>query len=646
MKLPRSVSVLVAGHRNVGLARDGAQGGAKHPAFVTLDAVLEQFASMARPSAVTDALFPAALYRPGDASVRVLTGQRDGVDQYAIGVAHGLGLPVDLLVPDSVLPAWQPLADRTLALGCPAEILAQDETPYAIRDNLALAYADILVAVWDGQVARDRAGGVARLLQRAVVAGLPVLWINLDGELLHMNGLSVDERCLHLLRQIEPDEALLRGLFLPCAPGHEVLIPALRQRFNPLDKTFTRPGKETHMLARYAKEQRGLSWLEARTGVIMEYMSAFFRGDRPAMGRAVRKGVTGTAVASHFGPAQHNPFASDAAIERAATNEPERSARAELDGRFAWCDMRANIAGGKHRSSVWLLYLLSSFAVLMAIAGFVHGDEREGRWEIAYPIAELLSLTCIIALVWIAKRNQWHRSWFGHRFMAEQIRSLVMTQWFFAAPAPFQERLFDVPAHADARQRRSILRNAELWLLQRTLSADGLPRTRPGYELASAGRSELASYLCSVIAHQHSFHEVNEARMERLHKSMHYTADTLFCIAGFAVVAHFVLSYFDIRALQWLLILMTGFGPALAASLHGIATKLEIARLAAQSHKASRNLDVLAKVVAPAIGRPDDHDWQAMARLRDDAIEVGTIMSNENEQWRQLIQDQVTEFPA
>lgn len=642
--LPRSIAVLVAGHRGHPPGAPAAHRETGAAAFSTLDAVLEHCARLCKSPAETDELFPPLLYRSGDVSIRVLTGQAEGIEQHTIRVAQELGLPVDLLVPDTVLPDYRTGCARTVAFGCPQETLRTEDTAFAMRDELALSYADVLVAVWDGESPRGENGGVARLVQRAVLAGLPVLWIDLTGRCHTVDAKRLTEEFQYRLRGPVPERGLLRGLFVHCHHEAGILIEALRQRLNPLDRTRVVQNEESELLAHYARERHGLTPIDCRAGSIQEFMSALFRLNRPAMVRSIRKMLLGAPMTAYFGPAGHDPLG-DAAGQQPGTGPSieEPSARPiGLRARFAWCDVRANMAGGKHRSSIWLLYVLSSLAVVAAVAGVLGIGPQGSGIELLWPASEALCIFVIVSTVLWSRRNRWHRCWLGHRFIAEQIRYLVMMQPFLATPAPFRDPLF---VRTDAPHKGHVLASAELWLIQRTLSSEGLPQRYSGYELASAAPATLARYLRRVIRHQSAFHKSTRKRAEEIHEHMHWTANGLFYLAVTGVALHFLLHWLDVNNPTWLL-LLTASCPAIAAALHGIATKLEIARIAAQSQRVRSRLVTMALTVSRAVRLAGPGDWTAMVRLRADALEAASLLSHENEQWRDLIRYQITEIPA
>jgi hypothetical protein len=627
--LPRTISVLVAGHRQERLDSYADSPGQTCPALLALEAVLAHCSQLCTWPGHIDAFFPPTLYKSGNASVRVITGQADGVDQFTIDTTRRLRLPIDLVAPDAVLPQYRDICEHAVAFGCPSGQLPYDDTPHAMRDELVLSYADVLVAVWDGQPSPSRSSGVVWLIRRAVIAGLPVLWIDMQGQSHCVRSAQITEECLYRLSRPEPEDDLLRSLFMPCNGSQGILIESLIQRLNPLDEAHVVQNEESKLLRYYASEHYGPLLLECRAGAVQEFMTALFGLNRTGVLHSLRKMLMGAPMRAYFGPAGHDPLDTHTAPDSAPAPHANHE---DLKHRFAWSDMRANAAGGRHRSSIWMLYSLSSLAVLAAVMGVVGPC-----LGMLYEVLEAVFLLSIVGTVVWSRRRRWHRTWLGHRFMAEQIRYLKMLQHFLAAPAPFREPLF---VTTGKRHRGRCLVSAELWLLQRIVSTQGFPLCYRNYELRGADLSKLSDYLRSVIRDQARFHKDTRESKEKMHESLHILSIVLFCLALIGVPLHFV----DHDA-HWPL-LLTAFCPAFGAALHGIATKLEIARIAAQSQQLRSRLVTMGLAVSRARRVASSGSWESAVRLRTDAIEVASMLSQENVQWRNLIRHQVTEIPA
>ncbi len=68
-------------------------------------------------------------------------------------------------------------------MGAPEENQKLPPEAYGLRDEIALAFSDVLIAVWDGNAAQGITGGTVRLIRDALLQRKPVIWINTDGSI-------------------------------------------------------------------------------------------------------------------------------------------------------------------------------------------------------------------------------------------------------------------------------------------------------------------------------------------------------------------------------------------------------------------------------------------------------------------------------
>jgi hypothetical protein len=633
-RLPRSISVFVAAQRP---EVEAVPNPAADPALATLDRVLQELAAMRDCPAYVNMLFPESLYDPGQLTIRVVTGEAHGIEQHAIHEAQRQGLHVDLVVPDKLRASSRSPARRSVALGCPRKVLRETDGPDAIRDELALRYADMLVAVWDGLQQRGSAGRIARLIQHAVEAGLPVLWIDTMGATRKVAEALVTDHRLYQLSRPESEEGLLKSLFEDCDLKDGVVIEPLQRRLNPLQDKLVVPNRETSMLALYAAERSKHAWLEARAGFLHNVMEAVFSFDLKKLVHSFVKLARGAGT-------EKNEARDTESVDEPSSAANAQDTSGDLHLHFSWTDTRATFAGEKHRSAIWLLYMFSATAVLASVCGILAGEKGRNGWG---PWIEIALIGSVIIVYWHARRRRWHRFWLGHRFMAEQFRYLQVLQPFLAVPGPFQEPLF---VHSDSSGGAHRLRSAELWILQRVLSAVGLPTSYQHYEFANADRRMLACRLLASIDDQLVFHKRSYKSAKRLREMLEKIATWLFFLAALFTVLHVVdvkyLSGQLLHSVHTTIAIVCTASPAFAAALHGVMTKLETGRVATQAAQVRTRLFVLRTAVSTAMESVAPVDWFSMARLRDDAMEVAMLLSRENERWRDLIRYQETELPA
>ena len=586
------LTVLVAGHRPDRL-----------PAGEHLFSVLENLLTLLRGVASGQ-----------HATLRVLTGVAEGTDEETAIIAERLELPLHLLAPGQPEPlaSSQQRAERVVWLGASDENLRSEES-IAIRDEVALSFADILVAVWDGESPQGLSGGTVRLAFQAALMMKPVVWLKTDGSVHMLDRTRLIAPYLHKLRCPHPEPQWLQDCFTPL-PDEAAQQQSLTEAVHMLvDPPAPSSKDEARRLDGYRAES-GQRNDPIRAGHFHEAMMALVRSDFARL----RKQLKAKVPEPYFGP------------EQAEEGHPIAPTPL-IDARFRHYDVEANVSAGRHRDSTWLMYGASAMAVFAAVAGVI------GLWPgghgVFWLVAELVLIAMIVGSVVLSKNKSWHFDWVCYRFIAEQLRYAKMCLPLLGVPRPFMEpawRVKDGSLH---------LASAELWLMQRTLITEGLPVGANGKAYAASTeeiKARLAQYVHDVIESQKKYHHDKHEELHAAHKRMHWLSMGLFGATALAVLAHFAIHA------NWLLI-CTAFFPALAAAIHGVSTKLEITRLADQHDATGHELDTLVDAINDAGRQPG---WDGWIRLRHLSLEAARIMSDENGQWQQLIRHQETELPA
>ncbi len=609
--------MLVAGHRTDRLGGDvGA------PLQARLEHVLSAIDGLARERS---------------AALRILTGVADGTDVAATAIADRLNLPLHLIAPGvpQTLTHIQQRAERIVWLGAP-DVGAHGDEAYAVRDEMALCFADLLVVVWDGESPRGLAGGAVRLVFHAALMMRPVVWVGPDGSARILDRCKLDEASLHKLRGPHPETDWLKACF-SAALDESALVERLAKEISltlnpaasliPLDiDDDRRKRSQLEQVKSRLKEYRASSSLPmqpTRAGQLHEALMALVRGDLPKLWKQRLPKVP----AAYWGPAQPRPLDGDL--------HPVQDVPL-FDDRFARSDISANLAAGHHRDFTWLIYSASAFAVFAAVAGSIH--LWPGGHGPLWALTELLLIGGIIGGLQFAKSQNWHELWIGHRFVAEQLRYARMCLPLMGLPRLFMSPFWEIVLN-EAGETHLRLASPELWWVQRTLIVQGLPVAIGGREYSPSQPQVLVvlnDYVSRVIADQRGWHHRNNHKWHQLHHRLHQLAVALFVATVLAVVMHFILHA------PWLLI-CTAFFPALAAAIHGLGTKLEIVRIAGQS---AVTTEVLADLERAINCSGHEDGWADWLRLRHLALEAARSMSDENEQWQQLIRDQGADLPA
>lgn len=617
---PERITVLVAGHRPDRLAEQAVP--------VVADAL----------SAVLAAVVAAA----GAACAPVvLTGVAEGSDTITAEVAATLGLPLELLAPGCPEPlsAAQQRAGNTVWLGAP-DPLADGDEAIAIRDEIALGFADLLVVVWDGQAPHGLSGGTVRLAVRAALMMMPTVWVDLTGAVCVLDRARLTPELLRRLGAPHPEVGWLREVFgvpssgeaLVSRLGSEISLvrdPRRAVRLVPPKHTKSHQSKQSaekelkldegdkRRLDCYMSPPKPLPH-RARAGKLHALMIGLITADKNDVKRSFRVLSTD----AYWGEVKPDPDA------------PHPIAAAEhLERRFKAADLAATFASGRHRDATWWIYGAAATAVFAAVAGAIH--LWPGRHGPFWSLLEFAVIGLIVGLFLMSRKEHWHERWIGQRFIAEQLRYARM-----CLPALATPHLFYAPAWRVTDDRFE-LESPELWFIQRTLRRQGLPIAVDGAEFLAA-RAEVIkqfqTYVASVVEGQRTYHDERAEKLETAHHRLHTLSIALFVATALSVPAHFLLHA------NWLL-LFSAFFPALAAAIHGLATKLEIARLAAQHEATAEELGEIVTAVN-ALDTSAQSDWSVWLRLRDLARVAAAAMSDENDQWRQLIGHQDTELPA
>jgi hypothetical protein len=250
-------------------------------------------------------------------------------------------------------------------------------------------------------------------------------------------------------------------------------------------------------------------------------------------------------------------------------------------------DQLSNYYGNQYRGSFVFNYLTGALAVLAALVpvGF-NFEERFGEQAHEYGLlatgVELLLILLILLIYQIGGesshgkgahkskffRHRWHEKWLEYRSLAERFRYMEIMYPLGIDP---REK-----ALANAHQDGSWINAYYAYRLSeiKTTRSDDMPA--------------YLKMLNGIMEEQMEYHEKNAGKMERIHHRLHTFASLLFVGTLFSCLAHF---FFH----QVMLTLLSGFMPALAASMHGILANGEFKKTANISERMSVQISGLIK---------------------------------------------------
>jgi hypothetical protein len=166
--------------------------------------------------------------------------------------------------------------------------------------------------------------------------------------------------------------------------------------------------------------------------------------------------------------------------------------------------------------------------------------------------------------------------------------------------------------------------------VKRAVRDQGLPRPREPFTPIQA-----AAWLDLIVHNQAEYHEDNVRRLEHAEKRLHNWAFVFFILAVLTVLAHFL--PVSPNALPYLLV-FTAAGPASAASLHGVRTRLGVVHRIALSRETGAELKTIHDKLDQLRHSPADMTPErAWPEIRKLALRASTAMGSENTSWHSLV---------
>lgn len=281
-------------------------------------------------------------------------------------------------------------------------------------------------------------------------------------------------------------------------------------------------------------------------------------------------------------------------------------------GEDAWArhfdqwDRAASRAANRHRDRVVLLHFLAALAVLTAVLGAI--GFLGHAMGLVWALAEVVILVTIVAMVRSDRRpaSSTHHAWLSCRQQAERFRAEAL------ARIPAAPGIAD-----DAARRAAILALLEDQIGYQAKAHDRWENLHGGLERATRG----IFYLVLAAAAGHLV-PIGVESWRAMGNAVPHAVEA---------VAHFF------HSPKWLII--TAAGPAFAACLHGIASKLEVKRLASQAGAMAARLSTL-KLELESLGPDNGRELERLAQR------VADELTAEHSNWLSLVEHAELEEPA
>jgi hypothetical protein len=540
-------------------------------------------------------------------NLRLVTALADGADTIAAEAALSAGWRLDACLPfprdeyatdfaeGEHRQRYEQLLARASATFALTGSRTDAEAAYEAVGHVVLDQADILLALWDGNIGRGR-GGTARVVAEAISRDIPVIHIDAHGNnapVLLWSGLAdfeIEQPTIDNVPRADAAATLAPVVSTLCVPPE-----------NPIDQ---------RMLSRFYRERT-----RSRTPALPYPLLLAMTGTRKLGWQDVRPPSAESCAA---------PMAEQLAQVAHGGNYGEALAN-KLIARFGVADAAATYFAQVFRSGFVANFGLATIAVLLALSGPLVP---------AYKLPLILTELAVIFMIFIntraGTRAGWHECWMDDRHLAEQLRSLAMAS-----------ALGNLNLRESAAGDAGTLPGWVHWLSRATARELGMPH-------ATADRDYLARVHAAathLIEDQLAYHRANAKRMHKLEHRLHHAGEFLF---GGTIVACTVwiiaklsgapMSFGGTIGLTEIVTALTAAMPALGAAIYGIRMQGDFAGVADRSEVTVARLERLGRAL-----KDDPLDYSRLiARLR----RLADIMLADVEHWRTTYQARPLTLPG
>jgi hypothetical protein len=564
----------------------------------------------------------AAAYASEPPVIRLSSGFAEGADQMAVAACPG-GWQVEAILP---FPLQEFLKDFETSARDGRDVqnefkaslkraAAVTELPYPKSGERQQGYVeaggyllrqvDLLVAAWDGLPPSP--GGTGALVKEAHEGGIPVVWLA-----------TREDKAPRLISGFDEDGT-------PIAPDADCTGRPLLDKLSPI---FAVPGGGEGQ-GSHRPGQTGIRRFFAESWHSRCHCTAYDTLKRIANRQLPRFTIRFPSFESRR--AEWEPFI---ALAPPAKDLHGRI-REILLPRFLWADMLAVYYSHLYRSAYVLAYVLSAFAVFIAlIAVFIEHDSIEHalRVKAVLVVSELVAIGMIIGYVAVGRRRLWHERWLDYRALAEMLRH----GRFLAFTSEFGR----IQASSSESQSRETP-----WMLgyiRATMREIGLPTAV--LDGSYQGRVRDATLKCEILGGdgQLAYHRGNSKTCGRIERMLHVTGILCFFVT-FAVLFAFLTGYLIelrwhpawlheplVHAMHWITYFTAGL-PALGAAVSGIRVHGDFESSLERSLQMVDQLEALKLDYETADGRDIGLD-----RTAEMLISTARIMSEDLDAWQEL----------
>lgn len=575
LRPPAVLSVGVTGHRE--LISD--PGSIEQSIVAVLNALSQALHHAARKDA--------AFFSPAKPKIRFVTMAAEGADLSGTSAAMTAGADIAFIMPfawDEYCADFQPanlskirqfLANASSSFELPGR---RDEGPraYERANDIILENIDLLIAVWDGERARGRAG-TGDVVQRAATMGLPIIVIDPKHPAVPTILEAPDDQNLASSQVTELNRKA--GMDDPTGLVEQIICPPPdRQGRQALRDLLA---EEPHKVSRRFEYRLLMSWLARESNKKKSPTTGDVMSETPA-------------DSSGTGSSANN------AAEFAFLNRRQRI-----------IDDLAVVYGDLFRSS-------SVSAYLLVIAGALASGViwLVFPWLLTTAIAAQALVNGLVLLdTAIGTKRRWQERWLEYRVVAQRLHWICLLH-------PLG---LSVPGSGKADKDSWVN-----WYVTRSARSLGLATGAANAAYLAAATGELQKYL----RQQSSYHHLSLRRLGLLEARLALIAHAAL-IASLVVAA--ALGVEVVRAggsgsVEWkpVAILLLTILPAMTTAMNGLRAEMDFDRLIERS---AQTAVLLARINRALSSAPVTYDRLAVAAERS-----STIMDNEMSEWRFVLQ--------
>ena len=480
---------------------------------------------------------------------------------------------------------------------------------YARCARVVVSQSDLLVAIWDGAPAAGP-GGTPDSVREALVAGVPVLWIDAQAPF-----------GWRLLRR--PDEVEPLSRQAPCARppppsktgAHDLSCLLCEVIANELAPPHAGGGQlDAHMredIRRYQAETRPPLNL-AFIWKLFRDMVGSFKLRRP-----------------QFRTSDYvEQIASDWPV--GTGNTPHDRINAGVRPHYAWADKTADHYADLHRSAFVLTSILTPLAVFAALAPIAFPPWRTGVCAATLMGVEFVLVVVLLGLLRGERKGEWHKRWMEYRVLAEQLRQLRLVTPV-GGGRPRSRPRPHLSNYGDPTQ------SWMSWTVRAIAREIGLPNVVVSPDYVGSCLTDLY-----VLADgQLQFHEASAARSETIHLRLHHWSIFLLWLTVAGVLLHiFTIAVRPTEAYapyaEGALVMIAAVCPALGAAFASINNQGEFQRMAKRSEAMSAFFAAHRDAIRALRAAPTPPRMEQVEPL---ARQIAEAMVDEVSDWRIVMND-------